>query len=122
MERLFSVDEAGALLPELTRLLTELREAHQELLELVPAHRERIAGGNGSAGAASELSAAERRYVSVVREIEATGVVLRDPATGLVDFAATRGGQPVYLCWRLGEPSVAHWHPRDTGFMGRQPL
>jgi hypothetical protein len=49
-------------------------------------------------------------------------VVVRDPSTGLVDFPAERDGEPVYLCWRLGEDEVAHWHDRDSGFSSRQPL
>ena len=28
----------------------------------------------------------------------------------------------VYLCWRLGEPEVGHWHDLDAGFAGRQKL
>jgi hypothetical protein len=39
-----------------------------------------------------------------------------------VDFAANREGEPVYLCWRLGEDHIGYWHARDTGFMGREPL
>jgi hypothetical protein len=39
-----------------------------------------------------------------------------------VDFPAERDGRPVYLCWRLGEPSVQFWHEIDAGFVGRRPL
>ncbi len=28
----------------------------------------------------------------------------------------------VYLCWKLGEPEVLHWHELDAGFRGRQSL
>jgi hypothetical protein len=31
-------------------------------------------------------------------------------------------GREVYLCWRLGEPDVAHWHELEGGFAGRQKL
>ena len=48
--------------------------------------------------------------------------ILRDPDSGLVDFASERDGEQIYLCWRLGEERIAFWHPRDTGFMGRRPL
>ena len=49
-------------------------------------------------------------------------LIVRDVESGLVDFAAMRDDEAVYLCWRLGEPSIGFWHPRDTGFGGRQPL
>jgi hypothetical protein len=31
-------------------------------------------------------------------------------------------GEEAWLCWRLGETDVGHWHPRGEGFSGRQPL
>jgi hypothetical protein len=122
VERVFTLDEALLLLPELTTLLTELRAAHGELLARVPPQGEHLSTGNGSPAAASALSAVERRYVSLLQRIESMGAVVRDAQTGLVDFAATREGAPVYLCWRLGEPTIGFWHPRDTGIAGRQPL
>ncbi|HKR99797.1 MAG TPA: DUF2203 domain-containing protein [Candidatus Dormibacteraeota bacterium] len=122
MERVFTLAEASALLPQLTELLTRLRDAHEDLEESAPAEGERIASGNGSAAAASAVSQAEQGYVSLLREVDALGVIVRDPSSGLVDFAATRDEEPVYLCWRLGETAITHWHPRDTGFAGRQEL
>ncbi len=39
-----------------------------------------------------------------------------------MDFPAVREGEPVYLCWQLGEAGVAHWHGLEEGFAGRRPL
>jgi hypothetical protein len=50
------------------------------------------------------------------------GVLVKDLETGLLDFPSERDGEIVFLCWRHGEPSVAHWHAVDAGFSGRQPL
>ena len=32
-----------------------------------------------------------------------------------------RDGEPVYLCWKAGEPAVAHWHGIDEGFVTASP-
>ena len=77
---------------------------------------------NGSASAAMKASGPFHDAQRLSAEIEGLGVILRDPDTGLVDFAAVREGEPIYLCWRLGEERIGYWHPRDTGFMGRLPL
>jgi len=77
---------------------------------------------NGSASAAIKASGPFHDAQRLTAEVEALGVIVRDPETGLVDFAAVREGKPIYLCWRLGEDRIGFWHPRDTGFMGRQPL
>ena len=55
-------------------------------------------------------------------ELSALGVVFKDYTLGLVDFPAEQDGRPVYLCWRLGEPTVEYWHEVDAGFAGRQRL
>ena len=31
-------------------------------------------------------------------------------------------GREVYLCWRLGEPEVLHWHELNAGVAGRKTL
>lgn len=121
MERLFSEDEANQLLPELRSLLERLREAKSKYdAEALQAGR--AAAGNGSPAVAVAGSEAARQFSEVAATLESLGVIVRDADSGLVDFAATRAGEPVYLCWRLGEERVAFWHPRDTGFAGRQPL
>ena len=122
MERVFTEPEATALLPRLTELLTQLREVYGKAVETASASGARVASSNGSAAAAMTASDTEREYLAVLGEIEELGVIVRDVESGLVDFAAMRDDEAVYLCWRLGEPSIGFWHPRDTGFGGRQPL
>ena len=55
-------------------------------------------------------------------ELQQLGVELKDYFTGLIDFPCWMDGREVYLCWRLGEPEVGHWHELDDGFAGRQKL
>lgn len=85
----------------------------------------------GSNGAATdpELRRLHLRMRGIVDQMQADvawlderGIVLREIATGLLDFPALAAGRPVWLCWRLGETEVAHWHGPDEGFAGRRPL
>ena len=39
----------------------------------------------------------------VLDELERSGIILRDPARGLIDFPAMHLGRVVHLCWQLGE-------------------
>lgn len=55
-------------------------------------------------------------------ELTELGIELKDYALGLIDFPAELNGRTVYLCWRLGEPSVRYWHELQTGYRGRRPL
>jgi hypothetical protein len=122
MERDFTHAEATALLSRLTELLTALRGAHQAALTQEAENEYHPVSSNGSASAAMRASGPFHEAQRLTEEIDRLGVILRDPETGLVDFAAIRNGEPIYLCWRLGEAQIGFWHPRDTGFVGRQPL
>lgn len=71
----------------------------------------------------------DRGYFRLLRELHAMvnriadeGVVVKDPARGLIDFPARRSGRAVWLCWQVGEPALAWWHEQDAGFAGRQPI
>ena len=54
--------------------------------------------------------------------IQATGCVVKDLDTGLVDFPAILKNEEVYLCWRLGEDRIRFYHRQDEGFAGRKPI
>lgn len=50
------------------------------------------------------------------------GIEIKSLEDGLVDFPATVEGVAAYWCWRVGEPDIEWWHPRDSGFAGRRPV
>jgi hypothetical protein len=122
MERLFSVDEANDLLETIEPMVRRLVALEAEM-QSPPAVAARAAvGSNGGGHAVAAVASSGEARIRLLSEIEDLGVVMRDPATGLIDFPAERDGVEVHLCWKLGEDSVAHWHPQDGGFAGRQPL
>ena len=129
--RLYTLDEAEALLPRLVPILEAIRDAHAKLDKAQAEIEElkRAVSSNGRGSKAERMAAASeaaKRAAMIFRErageLDALGVELKDPSTGLIDFRARRQGRIVYLCWRLGEPRIDWWHELDAGFAGRQPL
>jgi len=57
----------------------------------------------------------------LIAKIQEKGAELKDVDAGLIDFPAVRFGEPVYLCWKLGEEEVEFWHGSE-GFRGRKAL
>jgi hypothetical protein len=122
-ERHFTRAEANALLPQLTTLLSQLRdakddltdsEAHEALSEAAPA--------NGGGDQGRRVGTAFLEVRRLLETVEQAGIVLRDIDRGLVDFPAVLDGREVYLCWELGEDDVAYWHDLEGGYGGREPL
>ncbi len=132
--RLFTVNEANALLPRLTEIfrrmdpkLVRLRE-FRDLVEDAEAYWH----SPGEAMPPEERANHDRLVVqatdaqaavdSDIREIRSIGCELKDAAQGLIDFPASVEGNIVYLCWQRGEGSVAFWHTLEGGFAGRRAL
>jgi len=128
----FTLDEAQSLLPVLESLLKRAIEGRQaaesvesELTEL--ARRIYLSGGMKVDAAAVARQRAEMdshvvRVRETIAEIDAIGVQVKDIDSGLLDFPCRLDDQVVLLCWRMGEPSIEHWHTVEAGFKGRQPL
>ncbi|MCC7139991.1 MAG: DUF2203 domain-containing protein [Planctomycetes bacterium] len=62
------------------------------------------------------------RIDGYIKELSELGVELKDPERGLVDFPSERSGRAVWLCWKLGEDAVAHWHGMDETYIDRRPV
>jgi hypothetical protein len=122
-ERHFTREEANALLPQLTNLLTQLREAKDELTD-TEAHEalSEAAPTNGGGEEGRQVGVAFLEVRRLLETLERSGLVLKDIDRGLVDFPALIDGREVYLCWELGEDEVGYWHELEGGYGGREPL
>ncbi|MGZ4152325.1 MAG: DUF2203 family protein [Actinomycetota bacterium] len=121
IERDFTPEEANAELLELRERLPRLRDARHALIRSSERITDAVAAdGGGVAG--SDWFEAQRSLRAEVLYLAERGILLRDPETGLVDFPAEVDGNPVYLCWRVGEDRVAWYHGRNAGFASRRPL
>src|SRR3990170_5358733 len=128
-DRLFTLEDALALLPTVRQLLTEIQSGKREVEERSAAPDRLLAatGGNGHltadvARAREALQHAAAALERLMGELDETGAELKGIDEGLIDFPSERGGRVVYLCWRLGEETIGFWHELDAGFAGRQRL
>lgn len=129
--KLFSPERANALIPKLEPIIEELlgkrRDLAIKLLESDPAlhhsepRRPRLAAAR-SALPAPRFAELKHEIGRLIYRIESYGCVIKDIDLGLVDFPAMREDEPVYLCWKFGEPRVEYWHGIEEGFSFRKPL
>jgi hypothetical protein len=120
-DRIYTVDEANALLPYLAPTLIELRDKFEEAAEIRVAIV-RSSATNGGSVERDKWSKFLARVAELLDRLREWDIVLRDISTGLVDFPAEIGGQEALLCWKLGEDEIGYWHSPDDGFQGRRPL
>ncbi len=121
--KLFTLEEANALLPEVKRLFADIDESRATLRRLAPeATRASESQGGGGTMYGFQYADALTNFLASAQGILSLGVEIKDFEQGLCDFPHEREGKVVYLCWRRGEEAIEWWHDLDTGFTGRQPL
>lgn len=128
MTGFYTVEQADRTLPLVRRIVADLVGCYADWQETVREFE--IATSSSRADRPSaRAEELQRRALGMAAEIEgfvgelaALGIACKSFEVGLIDFPAWLAGRPVYLCWRLGEPSVQYWHELDGGFDGRQPL
>jgi hypothetical protein len=132
LSKTFTLNEAQTLLPVVEALLRRAQasaarndELELEMQEL--SQRIFVAGGmhvdvSAAAKRRAERDKAVQEAKDSLAEIDSIGVQVKDLEQGLLDFPFLMDGKPVLLCWKLGEPAIAHWHTVEEGFAGRKPL
>jgi len=131
-KKYFTPAEVKALIPELTRVMGPLMDAHSEARTIRSALQEeqdRIMVAGGGILDRESWRKRTRRLEELTREIErgiaaivSLGGVPKDLGMGLVDFPYLLDNKEVNLCWRLGETKIRFWHGLDEGYAGRKPL
>ena len=119
----FTVAEANAMLPlarsivrDIAELANSLQDRYDRLTaegDLEDANKEEME---------QELEQDQEKIREYVQELQKLGIEIKDFHSGLIDFPSLMGKREVYLCWKLGEPEVAHWHELDAGFAGRRKI
>ena len=124
--KLFTIEEANALLPSVRQILRNIQRSRKRLATL--SHQAKLAaeaadkGGGGMVNGVFYATLLTN-FTTNVEEIESLGVQLKDFERGLVDFPSLREGRVVLLCWQLGEgDELEWWHDTEAGFAGRTPL
>lgn len=126
--RLFTIEQANRMLPLVRRIVEDIVQDYARWREQVGVLEVVAAGRRGDSPPdeaekveedTQRLAADIERYVGELREL---GVDFKGFDQGLVDFPAELDGRRVYLCWKLGEDAVEHWHDLEAGYAGRQRL
>jgi hypothetical protein len=129
-QRLFTLEEALALLPALRDLVEQIQARKRDLDSLSAEldHLVETTESNGHEGGSRFVVLRDRTATAasdlqlLIGRLQDLGCELKGIEQGLVDFPSMRDGRVVYLCWQAGEDTIAFWHELDTGFAGRKPL
>ena len=130
--KLFSLTEAEHARRQVEPLLIDAMEGRRQMAELEEslsaiANRIQIMGGvtidyDVAARMRADLNRTVDKVKDALDQIQATGCIVKDLDSGLLDFPSMIKDEEVYLCWRLGEDRIRFYHRQDEGFSGRKPI
>ena len=128
--RYFTLEEANAAIPYISRIVEDIVAEYEKWRDCI--FRYEVIAAKNSAESESEteeqealrreVDAVAQRINAYIDELSQVGCIFKGFDGGLVDFRSQLEGRDVFLCWKLGEPEIQHWHELDSGFAGRQPL
>jgi hypothetical protein len=127
--RIFSLEDAERALPLVRKIVADVQRVYEEWRGAVASY-ELVAAGVKSDGPEpvaleqlrTEVAGYAEQMAGLIDEVQEIGCELKDVRLGLVDFYALLDDRLVYLCWRLGEQGITHWHELNEGYGGRQPI
>lgn len=115
MFKLFSIEEANKLIPQVDGLLGDMQTAVSDILRL----RQEIANEKelsiASRNKAQEIAFLVREVQQNKLELDKLGVFIKDVDSGLVDFPSQVGAEVVYLTWEKGQDAITHYHRLNEG-------
>ena len=124
-KRRFTLDEANRSLPLVKRVVGDIVKTHALALKLqheIERQATVTAKQPTPPTIQEQLDTCMAKLEDFVDELSEIGCELKDYQMGLIDFVGRHEGRDVYLCWKLGEERITHWHELDSGFAGRQSV
>ena len=123
-DRIFTLAEATALIPQLETFLSKVKDGRTILIHTKNEIKKACANaelGGGSVVGPRYITALEDMHENL-QAIQEMSVIVKDLDLGLCDFPFYLNGRIVYLCWKLGEDKIEWWHEINTGFSERQSI
>jgi len=130
--RIFTLEEANALVPHLSQAFTrifQLRISAQLLYEKLKDRLDEDRPKNPKDLKDPEFSRDYGKFRAILEaiqeeldRIDSMGVLLKSLENGIVDFYSVSGGKPIFLCWSYGEEKIRYWHEIEAGFSGRRSV
>jgi len=128
-KKYFTRDEANRTLPLVRRIVQDIVDEYGRWKDSLGRY-ELAAAAQGPGQPESPEAVELREQVDeiaktingYITELEQIGCVLKGFDDGLVDFRGRIDDRDVWLCWKLGEDEIGHWHEIDQGYRHRHPL
>ena len=124
-KKYFTVAEADAMLPEVSKSVEKL----MTIADTLETFDEIKLGFEDDFAAVAHEVTKNKNFHKLSHDLYAgieqllqQGIIVKDLEMGLADFFAQVEGKEIFLCWKAGEAKIGHWHEINAGFKNRKPI
>lgn len=122
MYKLFSIDQANSLIPQVEQKLEELKAASADLRGIVSRIKRVEPFTLEARNLYFESTFLAQQLHGLKAELTDLGLQVADPETGKLGFPGQIGAELVYLTWEPGERNVTHFRRLAGGDKRAIPL
>ena len=125
MKRYFTLEEAQAELPDVKVALQRLMELNKALALLNSvdiSYEDDFRSIQSHLQMHTKFHKLSHDLYQGLSDFLERGVVVKDLDAGLIDFYSFFQGKEIFLCWKVGEEKITHWHTLHEGYPGRKPI
>lgn len=109
MYRLFSIEQANSLIPQVDQTLHELKAASADLRRIATQMRSVEPYSLDARNLFFESAFLAQQIHGLKQELDELGVQVADPETGRLGFPGQIGAELVWLTWEAGSGQVSHF-------------
>ena len=123
-DKIFTLEEANALLPTLDGLLTRIQLQYVKIEKILDSLHDDMPQDQVEQHLRNhpEIRPLFEEVQRCVAAIEETGAIFKGVELGLIDFPWLNGDELALLCYQAGEQEIRWWHSLEGGFASRHPL
>ena len=122
---LYTPEKANAALPLVSRIVEDITVTYVDLEKEIGGddlHVRNMRVNMRGRAQPNESSESQKHLENYIEELRGLGIDVQDPKNGLILFHSDRNGEPVYLCWALGDEAVTHWYSLHESYAARRPI
>lgn len=124
-KRVFTLEEAQESLPDIEKRLLKLRRVNRAITFLTSLEldmEDDYEYAHTSVRMQKQIHKLTYQFYKELLALIDTGAMVKDVNKGMVDFYSYFKARPIFLCWKLGEPKICHWHEIEAGYKGRKKI
>lgn len=124
-KRFFTLEEAQEHLPDIEKRLLRLKRVNRAITFLTSLELDvddDYEYAHTSVRMQKQIHKLTYQFYKELLGLIEVGAMVKDVNKGQIDFYSYLKDREIFLCWKLGEPKICHWHEIDAGFKGRKKI